>query len=56
MLRLLSVWSFTGNFPLLIAPLFSKVSAAVTSPQHAEDVKGRFENFIKELAGAKNRK
>ena len=37
-------------------PLFSKVTAAMTTPQSAEDVKSIFENFLKEIHSMKRRK
>jgi hypothetical protein len=49
--------SFSFLTPLLrIAPLFSKVNAALTTPQNCEDMKGMFSNFVNELASIRQRK
>ena len=37
-------------------PLFSKVTAALTTPESSQDVKNMFENFVKELVNMKRRK
>eukprot|EP01039_Chlorochromonas_danica_P011469 gene11468-12828_t len=37
-------------------PIFSKVSASVTTTQSGEDMKAMFENFIKEVANVRQRK
>jgi Rab-like protein 5 len=37
-------------------PLFSRVTAAMTTPQSGQDVKGMFDNFLKELVSMKRRK
>jgi hypothetical protein len=38
------------------APLFSRVSAALTGPNSAPDIKGMFENFIREIHTIQQRK
>ena len=39
-----------------LAPLFSRVTAALTTPQSGQDIKGMFENFVKEIHSMKSRK
>ena len=38
------------------APLFSRVTAALTTPQSGQDIRGMFENFVKEIHSMKSRK
>jgi hypothetical protein len=40
----------------LSAPLFSRVTAALTTPQSGQDIRGMFENFVKEIHTMKHRK
>ncbi len=44
------------SYLTLAAPLFSRVSASVTSPQSGPDMKLKFENFIKDLSSSRYRK
>jgi TATA-box binding protein (TBP) (component of TFIID and TFIIIB) len=39
-----------------VAQIFSKVTAMVTGPNNVNDMKGTYENFIKDLASLKSRK
>lgn len=39
-----------------VAPLFSRVTAALTGPQSGPDIKGMFENFIRDVYSARQRK
>ena len=41
---------------LYTAPLFSRVTAALTTPQSGSDIKGMFENFVREINNMKQRK
>jgi hypothetical protein len=41
---------------IIIAQLFSRVTAAVTSPDSNVEVKSMFENFIRDVQALKQRK
>ena len=43
-------------YRLYTAPLFSRVTAALTTPQSGSDINGMFENYVREINNMKQRK
>jgi len=42
-------YSYIHTVCYLIAPLFQKVSAALTGPDSGPDIKSMYENFVREV-------